>query len=56
MRNPEEEIKDLPEAEYREWMIKEAFDNLMGQVWHNQIDSPTSWKTFLKLLRNKRNK
>ena len=49
-------LEDLPEADYREWMIKEAFDDLMGQVWANQIDSSTSWKTFLKLLRAKRNR
>ena len=62
MKNGNDEIKDLPEADYREWMVLEAFEEMMKAIWQQDdisycrgVSFAENKKRFLIKLRNKRN-
>ncbi len=55
MKNNDDELENLSEMDYREWMIKETFQFISSRGWANQKDGSFNWQTFLRILRNKRN-
>ena len=49
--SPSEELKELPEADYKEWMILRAFQRCIDSIDASYQSLPLCKNIFLKTLR-----
>lgn len=56
MKNSNERPIDLPEADYKEWMVRKAFKRIMDDYHGSYQAAPLTEDTFIKALRDIKSK
>ena len=51
MNNNNEPLQELPDADYKEWMITKAFKRIMDDYYGSYQAEPLTIKTFITILR-----